>query len=199
MRLFYLFENNYRGSHRAPSKGYGAPLHDMAQLYPDDIYGPHGARYYGHGNDVMDNQSIFIIRWARGKPHARIKIYRAVPDINKEVNAKIKRLGNLVIYVSKHGFTPMGDEQARYQFIALNRNKEAYIEKLREEIEKLDKVKEKPLQINPGDWVTITRQYAVLHGEHTLEGNYKILTKTVKASELYTEGNSIHEFGYDPS
>lgn len=199
MRLFYLFENeDYRGSHRAPSKG-DAPLHDMTQIYPDDIYGPHGARYYGHGNDAMDNQSIFIIRGARNKPNARIKIYRAVPDINKEVNAKIKRLGNLVIYVSKHGFAPMSDEQASYQFAALNYNKEAYIEKLRQEIEKLEKVKEKPLQINPGDWVTLTRQYAVEHGESALRGNYKILTKTVKASELYTEGNSIHEFGYDPS
>lgn len=53
--------------------------------------------------------------------------------------------------------------------------------------------------INPGDWVTINRDYAVDHGEGALEGKYRILEKTVKARDLYTNGDSIHEFGYAPS
>jgi len=55
------------------------------------------------------------------------------------------------------------------------------------------------VHINPGDWVTITRQYAELHGDYAFKEPYKILTKTVRAKELYTEGSSIHEWGYNPS
>jgi hypothetical protein len=53
--------------------------------------------------------------------------------------------------------------------------------------------------INPGDWVTINKRYAIQHGESNLYGDYNILTKTVPAKYLYTDGNSIHEWGYDPS
>lgn len=53
--------------------------------------------------------------------------------------------------------------------------------------------------INAGDWVTPNRDYAKGHGESTLQGEYKIVAKRVKAKEIYTDGNSIHEFGYDPS
>ena len=52
---------------------------------------------------------------------------------------------------------------------------------------------------NPGDWITINREYAKEHGESQLNGQYKILSKTVKAKDIYTDGNSIQEWGYDPS
>lgn len=51
--------------------------------------------------------------------------------------------------------------------------------------------------INPGDWVAITRQYAKEHMEG--EKNWKILSMKVKAKDIYTEGNSWDEWGYDPS
>lgn len=51
-------------------------------------------------------------------------------------------------------------------------------------------------QINSGDWVTINRQYAIEHGEGPLRGEYKIIEKLVKAKEIFTQGDSIHEFGY---
>ena len=53
-------------------------------------------------------------------------------------------------------------------------------------------------QINVGDWVTISRQYAVDHGESALKGEYKILSKAVPARDLFTSGDSFHEWGYDP-
>jgi len=53
--------------------------------------------------------------------------------------------------------------------------------------------------INKGDWVAISRQYAKDHGEHALNGNYKILKKTVAARDLFTAGDSHHEWGYHPS
>jgi len=51
---------------------------------------------------------------------------------------------------------------------------------------------------NAGDWVTINREYAKGHGEGPLKGDYDIISKKVKASELTTEGNSLHEQGYWP-
>jgi hypothetical protein len=57
----------------------------------------------------------------------------------------------------------------------------------------------KNASINKGDWVTLNRNYAVQHGESNLNGEYKIISKKVRADEIFTDGNSIHEFGYDPS
>jgi hypothetical protein len=53
--------------------------------------------------------------------------------------------------------------------------------------------------INNGDWVTINPDYAKMHGESALEGNYRILQQQVPARKLFTNGDSIHEFGYDQS
>ena len=51
--------------------------------------------------------------------------------------------------------------------------------------------------INPGDWITTTKQYALDHiGD---DDGFHIITKKVKPGEMASDGNSIHEFGYDPS
>ncbi len=63
------------------------------------------------------------------------------------------------------------------------------------EKDKSEKIK---IGINPHDWVTINKQYAINHGKSALNNNYKILSKTVKAKDIYTNGDSIHEWGYDP-
>jgi hypothetical protein len=52
--------------------------------------------------------------------------------------------------------------------------------------------------INEGDWVTLSKQYAKTHGESVLRNDYKIVSKKVKAKDLYTNADSIHEFGYYP-
>jgi len=50
--------------------------------------------------------------------------------------------------------------------------------------------------IKPGDWVTPFYDYAVQHiGD---DENWKIISDKVKAKDIYTDGNSIYEFGYDP-
>ena len=53
--------------------------------------------------------------------------------------------------------------------------------------------------INPGDWVTINRDYAVMHGEGPLRGKYRILELKARAGDVYGSGDSIHEYGYDPA
>jgi hypothetical protein len=52
--------------------------------------------------------------------------------------------------------------------------------------------------INPGDWVTPSRLYAVEHGEGPMRGEYRIIEMRVRAGDLHTDGNYIYEFGYDP-
>lgn len=142
----YWLENqeDYRGVHRAPGPGKGAPLYNIAVLYPDDIYVlpiQTAARYYGDGSDIkMDIETLNIIRSAHQLPEQKIQIWRAVSS----------------------------------------------------------DIAEQGVSINPGDWVTINQKYAVMHGETTLEGSYKILSKIVRAKDLYTEANNIHEYGYYP-
>jgi hypothetical protein len=58
--------------------------------------------------------------------------------------------------------------------------------------------KDGPKEILPGDWVTPSRAYAKEHAEAHISGPTKILKKTVRASELFTDGNSVLEWGYHP-
>jgi len=51
-------------------------------------------------------------------------------------------------------------------------------------------------KINNGDWVTISKDYAVQHGESVLKGKFKILSLKTKAKNLFTEGNSLAEWGF---
>ena len=52
-------------------------------------------------------------------------------------------------------------------------------------------------QLRNGDWVTLTREYAQEHGERTFDGGFRVISQRVPASHLFTNGDSIHEFGYD--
>lgn len=52
--------------------------------------------------------------------------------------------------------------------------------------------------IKKGDWVAITRTYAKEHGEDNLRGNYKIIKKLASAKDLFSTGDSLQEWGYDP-
>jgi hypothetical protein len=53
--------------------------------------------------------------------------------------------------------------------------------------------------INPGDWVSITKKYAINHKKSNGKPDWKILTKQVKVEDVITDGNSWDEWGYDPS
>lgn len=53
-------------------------------------------------------------------------------------------------------------------------------------------------EILAGDWVAIRPDYAVDHGSRYDNGDSHILCKEVSPLEVFTDGNSIHEFGYSP-
>ena len=48
-----------------------------------------------------------------------------------------------------------------------------------------------------GDWVSLSESYVKVHGEHALNGNYRIMKEEVPAENLYWDGNDINEWGYD--
>lgn len=122
--------NAYAGEHEAPDHESGAPLHDLAGVYPADFY-------TGRSRNYGDNaRCIGIMLGLHNRPNATIRVYRAVPQ-------------------------------------------------------------DAPRKINPGDWVTIDRQYAVAHGRDNLRNNYRIVSKAVFARDLFTDG-SVEEWGYDP-
>jgi len=55
----------------------------------------------------------------------------------------------------------------------------------------------KDTRIRNGDWVTLDKEYAEEHGWRMYDNDYRIIENDVPAKYLFTDGNSIHEFGYD--
>ncbi len=52
-------------------------------------------------------------------------------------------------------------------------------------------------KLRNGDWVTPSRAYAKMHGEHRLEGDYRIIEDEVPVNELWWDGNDSCEWGFD--
>ena len=192
----FITEEDYKGEHKAPSKSAAAPLNDLTinGIYPKDVYSSNGLRYYGTGSN-LDNKAYAIINSVKNKPESKVKMYRAVPH----VKSKEERLG--IINAAKKMW--MKREKVHPAFERLNIPKKQYYDWLYDEAEKIEKEKEgknkEITEINPGDWVTTVLGYAKEHGEANLNDEYKVLSKTVKAKELYTDGNSWLEWAYLPN
>lgn len=198
-----LFESDtdYRMSHHAPSKEFGAPMHNLTinnnLIFANDIYAPDSSKKYfiepQYGTWIFD-----LIKRVRNKPNALVTIYRSVPDINYEINKKIKYMVNLINYTDKFRFPPIKDRQAHEIFSGFDYDKDKFIKHLQDEIDVAEKTKKKPLKINPGDWVSPSKEYAKREGTMD-DRKHKIIQKTVPAKHLYCDGNGILEWGYDPS
>lgn len=185
---------SYRGQHTAPMKDGGAPLHDLTQIYPDDIYSSRAAQYYGHygDGDPADQMAVSLMQRARNRPDMLVTMYRAVP-YEKTAAQQIAEIDKQMAQYMKRGDIPAG---------SYLKGSDWYDNALRQKDKLLSLVEQqKPdaLKINNGDWVTLSRAYAKEHGEGALNGKYKILSQKVPARKLFTDGNSIHEFGYDES
>ena len=186
---------SYRGQHTAPNRDFGAPLHDLTgggQMYPDDIYSAKAAQYYG-GSVPYDQKAVSIAQQYRNKPDALVTIYRAVPK-EKSNSEKLAEVEKQMAAYMRRGTLPKDAENYS--------SGSQWYDNAYEMREKLRNLPDEPSQeinnINAGDWVTLTREYAKDHGESALRGQYKIISKKVKAKEVYTNADSIHEFGYSP-
>jgi len=205
-------ENDYKGEHTAPDKESGSPLYDLTLngTYPEDIYSSKAKQYYSTGSSY-DSITISMIQYYKDKPKSSITIYRAVPDINKQVKKQIKDISYLFSYKDKYGFFPMSlnkgkivhpilysvEDKYPYENYEYDERKDLIIKDLENQMSVLQSQLKKPLNINKGDWVSITKQYAKDHGDSVLN-DYKIISKKVQAKDIYTNGDSIHEWGYDP-
>ena len=182
--------DDYKGQHGAPDPESGAPLHNLKGIYPDDFHA--NPKHYADGLSY-DHESISVMQDAKDRPNKPIKIYRAVPKILNH-QEKISDLEKQKAHIQRTGKIPAG--------VSTQLNRSQYYDKIHDEHASL--VANPPtsepdkLKINKGDWVTASRSYAKGHGEDALRGRYRILSKTVPASELYTNGDSIHEYGYHP-
>jgi hypothetical protein len=195
---------DYQGMHSAPVyDGSNNSLNDLSDVYPDDIYGSKASQYYSTG-EGYDYESINVIQTSKGKPNARIKVYRAVPDFNKSIKKERDEILHALNYRTRYNFYPMNNKTVdKYEKLVPKHIKD--YDKFQETIaelmnNRLDEVNEQlkagKLKIEDGNWVTTSRHYAIDHGRSSLNNQYKILQKTVRADELFTEGNSIHEWGY---
>ena len=201
---FYLKEYNKDG-HTAPTKE-DAPLHDLSDIYPDDIYSSDAARLYGD-TVYYDNSSLSIIHSAKNRPNKQVRIYRAVPDLNYDINKERKPWLDALNYFNRWKFTPPDNKTSLYKnkeyqeiydkYFDYSDDGEAWKNAMLSKIKEFEDKMSPKLKINDGDWVTISKEYAIDHGKSNLNGKFKILTKVVKASQLYSEGNSIHEWGYN--
>lgn len=56
------------------------------------------------------------------------------------------------------------------------------------------------IEINPGDWITLSKSYAKNHGLHHEDPklNMTVISKKVKAKEVWWDGNDVNEFSYYP-
>jgi len=52
--------------------------------------------------------------------------------------------------------------------------------------------------INEGDWVSLSQKYAQQHLQSNLLGKGRVIEMQVPAKELWTDGDSINELGWDP-
>jgi hypothetical protein len=186
---------DYRGSHQAPSSDFGAPLYDLTgggQMYPADVYSSKAAQFYG-GNLPYDQKAFSIAQQYKDKPDALITIYRAVPK-EASNSEKLATLEKQMSAYMKRGTLPKDADNYS--------NGSKWYDAAYDERDKLRKMSDEPSNdistINAGDWVTLTKEYAKDHGESALKGEYKILSKKVKAKEVWTNADSIHEFGYQP-
>ena len=186
---------SYRGSHTAPDSSFGAPLYDLTgggQMYPADVYSSKAAQIYG-GGVPYDQKAFSIAQQYKDKPNALVTIYRAVPkDISN--SEKLATLEKQMAAYMKRGTLPKDADN----YSSGSKWYDAAYEK-REQLRKMpDEPSNDINAINAGDWVTLTKEYAKDHGESALKGEYKILSKKVKAKEVFTNADSIHEFGYQP-
>lgn len=200
---------NYKGEHTAPEEH---SLDDLTIIFGKDMYTSNAVKHFASGFENVDDaiQCINIIQTCYKKPNKLVKIYRAVPNLNKEIDAKIKELRNIISYKDTYRFFPKSkfvsdlkdkmilifEEQGRpHTGNGYYDLQNAMVEDINNQISELLASRQDSLKINSGDWVTTSLAYAKEHGVSNLKNSYKILSKTVKASQLFCEGD-IFEYGY---
>ena len=187
MNWYKSAQEEYKGSHRAPGKE-GARADDLTMngVYPADVY----TRPDWYESDEGLQEMYKIIR-LRGRPDGFAWIYRAVPLVLSNAE-KIADIEKQKAEIQRRGYERWAKKQENpLTYDQLN----AELDRLKSLPEEVAVVKP---QINNGDWVTTNKKYAQEHGDSALNGEYVVVARRVRARDIYTEGNSIFEWGYNP-
>jgi len=74
------YELDRQGGHPPCGPHDGAPLFDLGRegIYPEDLYGPDGARLYSTGSDSLDRLAYELITAFAARPNDQLVVYRAV-------------------------------------------------------------------------------------------------------------------------
>jgi hypothetical protein len=177
-------QDAYHGEHTAPGKD-AIPLYDLTVNMPHDVY--RTLREY-----IAPGVTSSVIQSCKGRPGCRVKIYRAVPYT-------LTRYEQIALYerhmkrIQRTGSLPANADWSGLNVSAYYNFAHAQVEKL----SALPPSVNNKLSINPGDWVSIDKQYAIEHGRSNLRNRYKVLSKTVPARELFTDGD-LEEWGWSP-
>lgn len=148
--------------------------------------------------DFKDFRRISPMAWDY-EPKADYRVSHKAPNReNEDANAaNLDELYPKDIYdknkrarLYSSGF-PQADRESFAAIDAINRNPDAEVQIFRA-------VPDEASQINPGDWVTLSPSYAQAHLESNLGGKGFVIRMLAKASDLFTDGNSINEWGWDP-
>jgi hypothetical protein len=99
---------SYRGAHVAPTADYGAPLHNLTSIIPEDVYGADGPRLYGLMDRAVDDEAFAVLRAVRGNPDAEVTMYRAVPVDAPETIADGDWVTTSRAYANQHGERALG-------------------------------------------------------------------------------------------
>jgi hypothetical protein len=99
-------EESYQGTHKPPSKDYGAPLHNLIKIYPDDVYS--NVKNYTSG--MLELKSGLLAISYRNKPEKKIIVYRAVPKGIDYINPGDWVTINME-YAQQHAKHPQDPEQ----------------------------------------------------------------------------------------
>lgn len=152
------------------------------------------------GEPLLDPETMKFVKWVKAPTLAESEEYRGShtapgPDYGAPAHDLTRDIYPSDFYSSRgarlYGDGRDDDYKVHSQLRTLHNRPEAEVNIYRA-VPNDSTIKE----INPGDWVTTNLQYAHDHGER-FDG-HKILSKRVKAKELFTDGNSFHEFGYHP-
>ena len=194
--------DDYTGSHQAPiNNGYNVPLFNVSTFFPG-IYTEtvqQALRHYGQDLEG-ELECLLIIRQAYNRPDMRVTIYRAVPKQYSEREKMKTRL--LELQKEK----TMIQKTSKLPRSAGDIDKTAYYNQLVSDIADLTNLLNetpedvvKQFTINKGDWVTLSRAYAKMHGASWLHDDFIIVKKVVPAMHVFTDANALTEFGYDPT
>lgn len=163
--------SDYTSPHTAPTKSDDAPMYDVGDMFPD-MYTGNALKYYGiYGLD--DASVIYQIQSVHNKPNKLVKIYRAVPNPNRDVDKQIEDLNYILKYRIKFKFFPMKNQivQKLEKDIWENEPSLSYdemqtkvVDKIYGLINDLTTRRVSKFKINNGDWVTTSKMYAKQHG-----------------------------------